>query len=307
MTKYPKTIIPSVKDQIKKLQNSGLIIKDITKAESFLTNVNFYRFRGYLFPFYDNSTKKYKPGTDIDIIMDIYRFNAELSSLLLCFTSKIEIALRAYFVEAMISTNDALSYLDPSFFETKENFWNNIASISRDIGRASEIFIKHQFDDHGGLVPIWAVVEVMSFGTLSKVLDSLGASKNSKSKMLFNIIAQHYSYNTTKAHGVLPNPDFIKSWLQCIVLIRNICAHNARLYNRSINKKPTILKEDAKKPAASYYGVYEALMAMKYMRPSNEEWSQFVSDLKNLLKKYSKVIDLNNLNFPTDWELHLSL
>lgn len=307
MTQYPKKVLHTTKDQINELIGSGLIIKNIPKAEEFLTTVNYYRFRGFSFPFYDNATKKYTKGTDIETIIEIYHFNAELASLFLSFTSKIEISIRAYFVEAMLTTNDPLSYLDPSYFETKENFWNNVAAIAKDIGRASEIFIKHQFDGHDGLVPIWAAVEVISFGTLSKVLDSLGASKNPNSKILFNIVAKHYSYNTKKAKGIIPSPDFIKSWLQCVVLIRNVCAHNARLYNRVINKKPKILKEDTKNTVSSYYGVYEALLAMKYLRPNNEEWTHLVSDLKNLLNKHSKAIDIKKLNFPPDWETHFRL
>ena len=35
------------------------------------------------------------------------------------------------------------------------------------------MFIKHNFDNHDGEVPVWAAAEVLSFGTLSKIIKNL--------------------------------------------------------------------------------------------------------------------------------------
>ena len=35
------------------------------------------------------------------------------------------------------------------------------------------MFIKHNFDNHDGGVPVWAAAEVLSFGTLSKIIKNL--------------------------------------------------------------------------------------------------------------------------------------
>ena len=39
----------SIGDQVSLLQQRGMSIPDLTEAERFLRNVNYYRFRGYLY------------------------------------------------------------------------------------------------------------------------------------------------------------------------------------------------------------------------------------------------------------------
>ena len=58
----------------------------------------------------------------------------------------------------------------PSVFSDKKKYWQNQGIISAEVARSSDVFIKHNFDRHDGLVPLWATVEVMSFGSLSKTV-----------------------------------------------------------------------------------------------------------------------------------------
>lgn len=287
------------------------MISDEKKAKDFLSNVNYYRLRGFLYPFYDNSTKTYIEGTEMGAVTKIYEFNSELSSLLSHFLSKVEVALRAHLVEAFILSGDALSYMDASYISNKHDFWMNMSSVSKEINRSSDVFIKHQFDEHDGLVPVWGAVEVMSFGTLSKIICSLGNTKKGNNpqvaKSMFQTITRYYQYSTAKNNSILPKPETFSSWLICAVLIRNICAHNSRLYNRAITKKPEILNADVKQNPAKYYGVYEALLALKYIRPSDDDWNTFIGELKILISQYASVISLSALNFPEDWEKHFEI
>ena len=48
-----------------------------------------------------------------------------------------------------------------------------MSTIASEIGRSNDTFIKHNFDNHDGEVPVWAAVEVLSFGTLSKIIKNL--------------------------------------------------------------------------------------------------------------------------------------
>ena len=59
-------------------------------VEKALKSVGFYRLRGYSFHLYDNSAKKYIPGTKFDDIFQLYQFDQELSALIFSMISKIE-------------------------------------------------------------------------------------------------------------------------------------------------------------------------------------------------------------------------
>ena len=49
-TKHPFTL----KEQIEKLQEQGLIVDDEGLAMNYLSNISYYRFRAYTYPFQDN-------------------------------------------------------------------------------------------------------------------------------------------------------------------------------------------------------------------------------------------------------------
>lgn len=169
MKPYPKNIYQTAA-LIQKYKDAGLVITDDQKVETALNEIGFYRLRGYSFHLYDNATKKYIPNVAFDTICHIYNFDMELRSLLFGMTCKIEVALRSRFCEALLQKNDALIYLDPSIFKDKAIFWRNTASISSEIARSTDVFITHNYDNHDGQIPLWAAVEVMSFGTLSKYM-----------------------------------------------------------------------------------------------------------------------------------------
>lgn len=89
--------------------------------------------------------------------------------------------MRSRFVNALLiyKKDDALFLYDPAIFENKRNYWTDISSISKEIARSSDVFIRHNFDKHEGNIPVWAAVEIMSFGTLSKMIKNLKADPDS--------------------------------------------------------------------------------------------------------------------------------
>ena len=189
MKPYPKNIYQTAA-LIQKYKDAGLVITDDQKVETALNEIGFYRLRGYSFHLYDNATKKYIPNVAFDTICHIYNFDMELRSLLFGMTCKIEVALRSRFCEALLQKNDALIYLDPSIFKDKAIFWRNTASISSEIARSTDVFITHNYDNHDGQIPLWAAVEVMSFGTLSKYIKNLSTGTDS----VYPSLAQFYKY-----------------------------------------------------------------------------------------------------------------
>lgn len=299
MINYPKHIL-SLEDQYNSYVDGGLIISDKQVVMNALESIGYYRLRGYSFHLYNNSSKQYLAGTSFEQILNLYYFDKALSSLILSFTSQIEIALRVRFSEALLSTGDSTAYLDPTYFNDKPDFWRNLSTISSEITRSGDAFIHHNYKKHDGIIPIWAAVEIMSFGTLSKCIKNLIPSHHAYKKL-----AAYYKYLSAKRNVVTPSINNLSSWIHSVTVLRNACAHNARIYNRSFGTKPVILDADAPTSHPSYCGLYYLILAMKYLRPSNELWDDFAQNVSNLIDKYH--VSTKELYFPSDWKNHLKV
>ena len=79
--------------------------------------------------------------------------------------------------------------------------------------------IKHYYDNYNTppFPPIWAVLEAMSIGQLSRLFADLHSDHRKK-------VAAIFGYDES----------VISSWLKSTTLLRNACAHHSRLWNASI-------------------------------------------------------------------------
>ncbi len=85
---YPKDYL-TVEELIEKLRKNGMQINSEVNAKIALTNIGYYRLKGYSSQFIDPSTGKYEDGTTLDVVLRIYHFDFELSRLLFSYTSQI--------------------------------------------------------------------------------------------------------------------------------------------------------------------------------------------------------------------------
>lgn len=299
MYQYPKNFL-STEQLIQKLKDAGMTIVSNDVAETALTTIGYYRLKGYSFHLIDPATKKYIAGTNFSDILNLYHFDSELSHLLLSYLSQIEVALRSRLVNAFQITQDAFILNDPSVFKDKQLYWKNQSTIASEISRSNDVFIEHNFNNHDGAIPIWASVEVMSFGTISKTIKNMKTGNNSA----FSILIHNYKFKNTNGREVNPSKDMFTSWIQAVSIMRNICAHNSRIYNRTISTRPQLISSDVISPQPRYNGLYQIMLSMKYLRPTQNSWTAFVNDFKQLLNKYASVLDICRLNFPSDWESH---
>ena len=156
----------------------------------------------------------------------------------------------------------------------KKLYWQNMSTLASEIARSNDVFIKHNFDNHDGEVPVWAA---------------------------------NYQYKSKKGNLVNPSQKMLASWIQGVSVLRNMCAHNSRIYNRTIHTTPEILDVDKITPPPAHNGLYQILLAMKYLRSSDEEWTVFVDEFDKLIKNNSGIISLRAMNLPIDWKDHFSV
>lgn len=288
---FPKTGL-SIQGQLKHMASCGLIIRDMASAEATLNHLSFYRLRGYYIHCYNRQTKQFHAGTTFENIVSLHDFDKELSSLILTVTSQIEISLRAYLTNEICwasTQTHAMGHLDIANYASSQLFMDNLGKISAEIGRSKELYIEHFRCKYNCQVPIWAALEVASFGTISKLFKSLDTPIKK------TITHKYYQYTTL---------DWVESWLQTATIIRNMCAHQARLYNRTTGARPTILAGDAATNVRPET-VYGSILAMKYLTQNTSGASTWLIELKQLFGRYSSVVDLTRLGFPADWQTHL--
>ncbi len=303
MAQYPKRIL-SIEEQVQSYIDAGMQVPSRDEAVDALKSIGYYRLRGYCYHLYDNATKRYQVGTSFSDVMKLYQFDRGLSQLLFSLSAAIEVSLRAHLSDALLSVyQDPLVLYDPVAFKDKSNFWKNMSTLSREIARASDVFIQHNFDTYDGMIPIWAAVEIMSLGNLSMIVKNLKSGQGSAAQKLLS----QYRFVSKKGNHVTPSLPMFSSWTHTVTVLRNICAHNGRIYNRVISTKAQIPEIDAGSPVGRYNGVYQIILAMKYLRPSDAIWKDFVTELTALLQKYNGVVELGRINFPPDWANHLRI
>ena len=218
------------------INERGLVCDDVTSLKGFLARTNYYRFSGYAREFQIDpryGDNRFVGDVSFSEINEIIRIDSEMRLLLMRQLSVIEIAIRALMAhEYGRAYGEKAFYLDPEFYrqdafaEDKplEIVRGIVSDLSRDksniiaryadrsiAGDDIECKIRRYVD-----VPIWAAVEVVSFGRVSNII--------SHAKDLDPAKAAAESLSVQWA----PFADVVHS----LSVLRNLCAHHRQLWNR---------------------------------------------------------------------------
>jgi abortive infection bacteriophage resistance protein len=228
-------------EQIELLQSRGLLICDIKYATLKLQQISYYRLSAYFLPFYSDQNT-FKVGTTFEHIIETYNFDKDLRILTFSAIEKIEIFLRTSIAYNFSKNLGSFAYLDEKNLCCKKetDFTWFIKDIRKESSRSKETFVKHfksKYEQEE--LPIWMIVEIISFGTLSK---------------LFTLICPNVEKEILKD---LDLPSFVfKNWLHVFSYIRNTSAHHSRLWNRQFVIKAKIPKH--KNELESLFDKYSA-------------------------------------------------
>lgn len=108
----------SIEEQIAKLKLRGLSFHNENEAHLFLSNVSYYRFRAYTYPFQDNTTNTHHFINRITFeeIVSLYKFDSELRSLIFKSIETIEISLRTQIIYHYSIDFGSHWYLDENLY-----------------------------------------------------------------------------------------------------------------------------------------------------------------------------------------------
>ena len=122
----------STGDQITWLLRRGMSIPNQSEATHFLSNVNFYRFRGYLEPFVDPASgtpRNFQTGTTFDDAVELYNFDSRLRTLFLDAFNHIEVSIQTQwtYTLAYVGNGGEYSHQNPSLFS--QGYSQNLAHL----------------------------------------------------------------------------------------------------------------------------------------------------------------------------------
>lgn len=176
---YRKPPLPFA-DQIRLLQNRGLNIPDLQKAEHYLSHISYYRLRAYTYPFQDNTDPNHPflPNVEFEQILDLYRFDRKLRIIIFDAIERIEIAFRTQIIYHFSLRHGAHFFQDGRLFHNQVNFRNDLKTLDKEIKRSTETFIKHYRRKYTQpkRPAAWMSLEVTSMGLLSKIFENLAIS-----------------------------------------------------------------------------------------------------------------------------------
>ena len=274
-----------IDEQVENLKSIGLIVEDEEYAKRILNDISYFR----LIKAYSLNLKS-KNGNYVDKVtfeqlVELYLFNANFRQIIFPEIEKIEINVRCRIANYFAEQYGVLGYLEADNFVNPEYHQSCIDDTEEEIRRNSKApFVKNFRDNYeGGQLPIYALVEVFSFGTLSKFYKNM---KNPDKKAVAKSFGVGYTY--------------FESWLESISYVRNICAHYGRLYNAKLSKTPMLYKEYSEAGIGNNR-IFGVLLCLKQLLKNDSHWKIFVQNIELLFEKYESV-DIKTMGFSENWK-----
>ena len=281
----------SYEEQARRMRDRGLAIDDMDEAVTWLSDTNYYRLRGYWITLERDG--RFLPGTTLDDIREIYRFDRELRLWLWHAIGPIEIKARTSFAYHLGRACGPLAHRTPGLFSDGRAHARSMNGYAKELARAERDGVPcvvHNLRKYGDL-PVWAAVEIMSMGTVSQLYGNLSDRAA-------------YPDGTTVARAIARDfgikPFLLKSWLRHLTYVRNLCGHHSRIYNRTMTTRATLLRADARFDGPKAFPTIITLRRL-YERLWPDEWMSMSDNLASLIDAHPSV-PLGPIGFPTDWE-----
>lgn len=320
--------------QVNILRKKGMVVPqnygvDVLKRENYYNLINGYKDLFIDVPKSSTTTEQYKVGTHFDEIVALYKFDCELKSVFLKRLLRIENEIKsliAYNFSEEYAYNNNCSITNTNCLKMNTNCYTNIENFSlTPVGRetlekrlsgvidliaslhkatAKELSktssaVKHYMEDYG-YVPLWVLMEVVTFGTVSFFYRYMKQKDKQK-------ISSVYKISDNEMEAILKN----------LSLVRNLCAHDERLYNyilkqpikvMPIHRALAIPIDRSGNPTCGRKDLFSILISFKILI-NQDDMNAVVDELTEIisqLTKRLKTIHINDvlckMGFPSNWD-----
>ena len=246
-----------------------LILKGVTvnNREDAINKIEKYTYYGIVNSYKANFKDKdnnYKANVSFDEIYALYDFDKNLRYIMLKYALEIELVIKSLIANTISDKYGLQDYLDINNLDnnaSKEVKEKIIDKINDEINRNYKVHsaITHYMDKYN-YIPPFILVKVLSFGVISSLYGLLEQSDRQQISKYFKI-----------------SDKLLKQILKNLTGIRNICAHNERLFcfrdKYTINFKSIDMNYKSKDNTTNLYMMINILKLVL----DNEEYNEMIS------------------------------
>lgn len=237
----------SLDDQVSKFKQRGLCLssEEGEQLKDFLARQNYYRFSGYFKQFMETTeTDRFSQGVTLEDLLSVYQVDEQLRLLVFQGVQVLEPIIRTRIAYRFADgrAGGPTAYLQQRAYEPssasnnppkgmKKEAWERkhaglvrtrnslLKNIEETLGR-EELYLRH-FKQKGQEVPLWAMVEALSLGDLSKMVSTW---KNSN--QVEDLMQDLGFKSAAELRRAVGNLNFF----------RNLSAHHNRLWGRKVSR-----------------------------------------------------------------------
>ena len=278
----------SYEEQARRLMDvHNLHVENADRARRILSTVNYYRLTTYGKHLRKtNDPELFEDGVTLDDLYDLYQFDMGLRHQILPVLEFFEVQLRAKISYHLAMAYGSTGYTDAANFRgdrQSQGSHNSLMNKFRiEVDREDDLaFVRHHQSKHGGKFPIWAAMELFSFGMIAQ---------------LFAIMNEADQWAISKQYRL--TPEELSALISASVDVRNICAHYGRLYNQVMDDRVILPPKYAQYDSDF---VFPILLMLKVPAGGHRVYSDMIRGIAQLEKEYPKA-ELRLCGFPNDWE-----
>lgn len=281
----------SIDEQIQKLQEHGVIVKDVDFARNVLQRISYYRLTGYILQFRVNfNESELNSGIKFEDIYSIYQFDEEVRSLLRLYIEKAEFYYKNLIGNAFAETKCVVPPYDQHYdlknYYDKDGISKTLQNFSKEkMYYRDSAIVKHHLKKYNDKMPLWVMMELMTCSSVSMFYHAMYISDKEK-------IADKIGVSSST----------LENHLHALSVLRNKCSHGVRLYNTVFNPPIRFTKSYLRAHPEVVNNTLFAYVFMLVKRlPTDEDRKQFRDKLNRIIKKYEDIVDLKLIGFPCDY------
>ena len=303
----------TIDEQIELLQSRNLHIENKETVKEILLNNNYYYLiNGYkdLFLNKNSKTEMFRNETTLEEIYSLYEFDRKIRIIFLEYILLIERKIDTYIAYEFSKNYGHKNYLIPENFNVSNKNKELIHKFINDIN----LEISHQYKNANKMIihylntykyiPLWVLIRILSFGKVSKFYSFMKQKEQNNISRKFNI-----------------QSETLKVYLINLGNVRNICAHDEKLYDIRLKNRINItdfhrkleLKRKNNKTTYATRDLFSVIIILKILLEKdvfNEFYNSIIKTIKILDNQLSTIkIDkiLYKMGFPKNYKELLKL
>ncbi len=282
----------TIEEQLKRLSEHGITIDDIDEAKSLLQQVSYYRLTGYYLQYRKTpSSSDLESEHPLTEIRRLYEFDLQLRSLVRHYIEICEVYYKTHiariFALEKCKEPPHDQHYNPDNYYNKDGFQKTMDRFETEEKYFEDsLIVKHHKQNYSGKMPIWVMFELMSFSNVS---------------MLYSAMYKSSQEQIANPLGI--GSKTLVNHLHCMSILRNRCAHTARLINVRYNPPAKFSQKFLRNnPSVSNDTLFAYLKVLIYRLPSDDMRNEFKDRIQKLIEEYKDVVDLSLIGFPVNYK-----